>query len=268
MKALLTVVAIVALIGSGGYYYVRYVHSEGPANFRTAKVERGEMLPTIGATGTIEPEEVVDIGAQVTGIITDLKADYGTKVEAGQKLAQIDPTKYKAALANADASVARAKANLELAKANVANADAQLRRDETLMSTMPAALVKSQYDIDKAADGVAKAQMGRGRGRHQGGGGDARLGEDRSELHGHQIARQRRDHRPPRQRGPDAGLRAWRVEPVPLGQGPQPRADLGLGQRGRHRPDQGRPEGRRSPSIRFPARRLPAWSRRFGSTPR
>ena len=53
-----------------------------------------------------------------------------------------------------------AKASLDLAKANVANADAMLRHDELLLKTAPAALVPSQYDIDKAADGVAKAQVG------------------------------------------------------------------------------------------------------------
>jgi HlyD family secretion protein len=159
MKILFTLLAILGLSGVGWFVYVRFVNKESQANFRTAKVERGDMLPTIGATGTIEPEEVVDIGAQVTGIITDLHADYGTRVEAGQKLAQIDPTKYKAALASAEADVASANAALQLANANVANADAMLQRDKDLEKNTPAALIKSQYDIDKAAAGVSHAQV-------------------------------------------------------------------------------------------------------------
>jgi HlyD family secretion protein len=160
MKVLLTILAILGLSGVGWYFYIRFVNRDTQSNFRTAKVERGEMLPTIGATGTIEPEEVVDIGAQVTGIITKIDADYGTKVEAGQKLAQIDPTKYKAALASAEADVASANAALQLANANVANADAMLGRDKELEVKTPAALIKSQYDVDKAAAGVAHAQVG------------------------------------------------------------------------------------------------------------
>jgi HlyD family secretion protein len=160
MKILLTILAILGLSGVGWYFYVRFVNRDTQANFRTAKVERGEMLPTIGATGTIEPEEVVDIGAQVTGIITKIYTDYGKEVEAGQLLAQIDPTKYKAALASAEADVASANAALQLANANVANADAMLGRDELLKQSTPAALIQSQYDVDKAADGVAKAQVG------------------------------------------------------------------------------------------------------------
>ena len=48
------------------------------------------MLPTIEATGTVEPEQVVDIGSQVNGLITELKADYGSNVEKDTVLAQID----------------------------------------------------------------------------------------------------------------------------------------------------------------------------------
>ena len=86
MKSLVTIIVLLGVVVVGGYAYVRYVHAEPPANYRLAKVERGEMLPTIGATGTIEPEEVVDIGAQVTGPITDLNADWGTVVDANQVL--------------------------------------------------------------------------------------------------------------------------------------------------------------------------------------
>ncbi len=96
----------------------------------------------------------------MTGIITNLYVDYGSKVEAGQKLAQIDQTKYLATRAQAAAAVASANATLDLAKANVANADAKLRRDENLLKTTPAAMILSEYDLDKAADGVAKAQVG------------------------------------------------------------------------------------------------------------
>ena len=88
------------------------------------------MLPTIGATGTIEPEEVVDIGAQDTGPITELMADWGTPVDANQKLAQIDPTKYAPSHDQAAARLASARANLLLAKANLKKADANLARNK------------------------------------------------------------------------------------------------------------------------------------------
>jgi HlyD family secretion protein len=112
------------------------------------------------ALGTIEPAETVVISTPVTGIITELKADYGDKVEANQTLAKVDPTKYQAIVDSAEAALDSAKAGVDLAKAGVANADAQLQRDENLQKTTPGALAADQYDIDKAAVGVAKAHVG------------------------------------------------------------------------------------------------------------
>src|SRR6516225_9770535 len=66
-------------------------------SFTTATVKRGDVVATIGATGTIEPLEVVDVGAQVAGRIrsfgTDREGkvvDYGSVIEEGALLAKID----------------------------------------------------------------------------------------------------------------------------------------------------------------------------------
>jgi len=155
------------LVGTGGYVYLRYVRTDGQASFRTAKVERGEMLPTIGATGTIEPEEVVDIGAQVAGMITEFgrdlqdptkPIDYGSAVEKGTVLAHIDPTKYNAAYEQATAAVALAKANLEQAKATLYKTDRDQKRASDLLKTN--AIAQADYDTAEAAYLVAKASVG------------------------------------------------------------------------------------------------------------
>jgi len=58
-------------------------------SFRVAKVARGDLLASVGAAGTIEPEETVDVGAQVAGQIKEIGLDkdgkpitYGSVVEA------------------------------------------------------------------------------------------------------------------------------------------------------------------------------------------
>ncbi len=73
------------------------------AGFRTVQVKRGDLQATISATGTVEPEEVVDIGAQVAGRIVSFgkdkngeEVDYGSVVEAGTVLALIDDALYAA----------------------------------------------------------------------------------------------------------------------------------------------------------------------------
>src|SRR5689334_7319262 len=93
--------------------------SDKPLGFRTTPVKRADIASTISATGTLEPEEVIDIGAQVAGQIisfgTDAKGktvDYGSPVTEDMVLANIDDSLYKADAASADAALASANAGV------------------------------------------------------------------------------------------------------------------------------------------------------------
>ncbi len=87
--------------------------ASGPLIFRTAAVNRGDLMTTISAIGTLEPEEVLDVGAKVTGQVVSLgddphnkgrPLDYGSLVEKGQILARIDDAIYKARVDHEEAS--------------------------------------------------------------------------------------------------------------------------------------------------------------------
>ena len=84
-----------------------------PFAFRTTTITRGGITQTVEATGTIEPDEVIDIGAEVTGTVVrlgddprgnsdasykDKTIDYGSPVEQNTILARIDDTLYKVRL--------------------------------------------------------------------------------------------------------------------------------------------------------------------------
>ena len=93
------------------------------AGFRTVQVKRGDLLATISATGTVEPEEVVDIGAQVAGRIVSFgkdkngkEVDYGSVVEAGMVLARIDDALYAADVGSAKAQLGQNKAAVKTPK--------------------------------------------------------------------------------------------------------------------------------------------------------
>ena len=76
---------LVVILGLGGTYYYKLQASATPvSNFRTATVKRGDLLSTITATGTLEPEEVVNVGAQVAGRIWDFGIDHD--VEAANRV--------------------------------------------------------------------------------------------------------------------------------------------------------------------------------------
>src|SRR4051794_10823519 len=69
MKKLLSLLIALAVCAGGvGFWYYR-AHGSQATQFRTTRVERGPITATIAATGTVEPEEVIDIGAQVVGRI-------------------------------------------------------------------------------------------------------------------------------------------------------------------------------------------------------
>src|SRR5580698_9163706 len=130
----LVVLLALASIGGGGAAWYFYEHDEQPTSFRTVPVERGDLQATISSTATIEPEEVVDIGAQVAGMIKffgkdprdkSKDIDYGTPVEEGTVLAQIDDAIYKTQVDQAKATLesnlalmAESKTKLELSKRN------------------------------------------------------------------------------------------------------------------------------------------------------
>jgi HlyD family secretion protein len=142
-----------------------------PMTFQTSRVRRGNLVSTISATGTLEPEEVVDVGAQVAGKIiafgTDEKGkpiDYGSVVKAGTVLAKIDDSIYassveeaKAALVQAQANVQRAEADLGQYRAKLDQAEQDWHRAQELGPSD--ALAQTSYDAYKAGYETAQANL-------------------------------------------------------------------------------------------------------------
>ncbi len=171
-------------IGGGGAAWYFYEQGEQPNSFRTVPVERGDMRATISSTATIEPEEVVDVGAQVQGMIKtfgkDLRdpnnnIDYGSPVEEGTVLAQIDDMIYKtqvdmakATLENNNALLAEAKTKLSLSKQNWDRAQ-NLRKNNVMtqadydsanadLQTQGPAVDAAQAEVDQAKASLPQAQ--------------------------------------------------------------------------------------------------------------
>lgn len=138
MKRILLGLLIVAgLAGAGAWYWFRPKAAAAPLAYKTAELTRGQTTQTIRATGTIEPEDLIDIGAQITGQImafgTDTQGrevDYCSEVKKGQLLARIDDVTYKAEVTIAKANLTTAQAKLAGAKADVVQYNAKLRQAE------------------------------------------------------------------------------------------------------------------------------------------
>jgi HlyD family secretion protein len=76
MRTIVVALLVIGVPVGGMFAYKRYFSTTPPPKYRTATVTRGDLYPIIKATGTVEPEEVVDVGAQVAGRIKELGIDH------------------------------------------------------------------------------------------------------------------------------------------------------------------------------------------------
>jgi HlyD family secretion protein len=148
-----------------------YLDKKDAQSFRLVPVMRGDLQAIISATGTVEPEEVVDVGAQVAGRIVAFgkdkdgkTVDYGSVVEAGTILAQIDDALYAADLANAKAQLEQNKANVQRAESDLGQLKAKLYQAERdwmrAKKLGPSdALSQADYDAALSAYDIAKANV-------------------------------------------------------------------------------------------------------------
>src|SRR5271166_3191047 len=88
----------------------------------TVPATRGTVTRAVTATGTVNPELTIIVGAAVSGIIQELYCDYNTQVKKGQVCAKIDPRPYQSVVNQNKAFLAVAKAQLEKDKASLAYA--------------------------------------------------------------------------------------------------------------------------------------------------
>jgi HlyD family secretion protein len=175
MKKILVLLVLLVAAAGIGWGYWRQAGDSGMW-FRTANVHRGDLQITISATGTVEPEELVDVGAQVAGKIQAFgkdphangkPIDYGSTVEEGTVLAQIDDSLYASDVEQAAAQLEQTKANVRRAEADLAQMKAKLHQAEQNWKRaqelgVSRALSATDYDSYKAAYETAIATVGVG----------------------------------------------------------------------------------------------------------
>jgi HlyD family secretion protein len=112
----------------------------------TLPITRGDVVETISATGTLEAVTTVEVGAQVSGNIQALFADFNSIVHKGQLLARIDPAALQSQVDQARAAVVKAEAEVERLKVALDDADLDLARTRTLADRQ----IAPQSDLDAA----------------------------------------------------------------------------------------------------------------------
>jgi HlyD family secretion protein len=82
-------------------------------SYTTVPVQSGALAQTVTASGTLNPQNTINVGTQVSGMISEIDADFNSKVKKGQVLAKIDPTTFQASLEQAQATLAQSEAQAE-----------------------------------------------------------------------------------------------------------------------------------------------------------
>ncbi|MCX7724876.1 MAG: efflux RND transporter periplasmic adaptor subunit [Thermodesulfovibrio sp.] len=124
--------------------------------FKTVKVQRGDIIQTVTATGNVNPVTTILVGTRVSGTIVALYADYNSLVKKGQLIAQIDPTPFENELKQAEAELYNAKSNLLKAEISLKDAERTLKRKQELFSKD--FISRSELDDAETAYNTAKAQ--------------------------------------------------------------------------------------------------------------
>ena len=143
------------------------LRTETQVDVSTAEVTVGPISRRVVATGTLQAVTTVEVGAQVSGSVQSLAADYNSIVHAGQIIARLDPALYDAQLREAKAELEQSKARLAVAQAGLSgyetgrkNAQVTLSREEALSANQ--LIPPSDLDAARIALDEARADTGSG----------------------------------------------------------------------------------------------------------
>jgi len=162
----ISAIVLVLLITSCFFFFAGNQKSE---TYTTGTVTKGDLNVVITSTGTLEALSTVDVGTQVSGIVSRLFVDYNSEVKQGQLLAIIDTVTLAAQVRDAKASLDKSKAeyNLKLALHERNKklfetkyiAETDLITSETELESARATLKSSELALEKAKTNLQYAYI-------------------------------------------------------------------------------------------------------------
>jgi HlyD family secretion protein len=157
MKKAIVTLLVVGVVGGSAYAYYHYKDSGPKFTVASAQVTRGDIVDTVGATGTLQAVTTVQVGSQVSGTISELRVDFNSLVKKGQVLARLDPSLFQTQIEQAKANLVRSQADLERQKVALDDANQKLTRARELSARQ--LLAKSDLDAAEIAAKSAEAQL-------------------------------------------------------------------------------------------------------------
>jgi HlyD family secretion protein len=119
MKRTYWIILVIVVAGlSVGAYFLFGKKSDTNYEWRTGKIERGDVRIVVTATGTVNADTTVQVGTQVSGIIAKIMVDFNSNVKKGQIIAVLDTTYLASAVQDAKSVLYRAQVQVDLSKRN------------------------------------------------------------------------------------------------------------------------------------------------------
>lgn len=158
MKKKYIILLIVLIVTAALFFwYIRSKEEVPSVTFITAKPQYGFIAKSVTATGNVEPDDTVSVGAQVSGVVKKVWVDFNSVVKKGQLLAQVDPSILASQNQESIANLANAKSNLALQQGTFERQNKLFNLDAISKADYQLAL--NLYNSAKAAVDNAAAQL-------------------------------------------------------------------------------------------------------------
>jgi HlyD family secretion protein len=126
------------------------LHAKPATRYAVAPVEQRALSVIVSATGKLAPTNQVQVGSELSGLVTRVEADVNDRVRAGQTLALVDPSRFQDTVEQSRAALNADIAAVAQAKATLDQAAAQLTRLEEV-SRLSGGRVPAKVEMDQAA---------------------------------------------------------------------------------------------------------------------
>jgi HlyD family secretion protein len=121
-----------------------------------AQAKRGDLTVIVTATGTLQPVNTVEVGAEISGRLERVAVDFNARVKRGETLAEIDTKQLLAQVERSEAGLEAAEAGLKQAQATLLEANQKAKRIEQLASFK----LISDQELEAVRATLARAEAG------------------------------------------------------------------------------------------------------------
>jgi len=150
---------LILVLAAAAYWYGSGEKESNASQYKTRNIERGDIIQTISANGTLTPVVLVNVGTQISGTVAKLHADYNDHVEVGQILAELDPALLRAQLQQSKANLLNAQVTLKIAENKLKRH--RLLKEQAFISPEALEIVEQETEAARAQLAISKAQVER-----------------------------------------------------------------------------------------------------------